>query len=929
MRALLEKIKHNVIMQRVCEFQRTPLFIALVAAIAFLSHTFGLEIFAFWTIAAIGVFTLVFQEDTTPFLPCAFLALFSISRQNGATSSVQSGILLKPYFIVNGIIIVCLVLAALVFHVVYYRQYRNFKKLTFLTSGLAALSLGFLTNGLFSSGYNWLNLPLGLMFSALYFGVYLFVFHTVKWKKNFSMRYLAFIFFIMGLLIVAEMGVLYIRLPELRATGDKDLVWLGWGLSNAIGFLFMLTIPFGFYLTHTEKISLPYYLGTSLMLIAVVATFSRGSLVIALPLFVAGSIFVCLFARSKKQLWVMAAILLAGAIVVVVVYREWLLQKLNFYIETGFKDRGRFELWLHCLESFLRAPVFGRGLMFEFAEYFKTFFWAHNTPLQFLTTGGIVGLGTYLFHRVQTGILFFKKPTTDRLFAGLAVLCLLVNSLLDVAMSCQHVVIFYAVILAFSEKDLLFKTGKIDANGECVAAVNAEETGTAKIEHEVEKSAPAAVESREQAPQPIAKTTLATTVSAPTVDSLIDAVKTAEADSVGLKSKEKQKVRVLFPAVEAGLGHMVPMNSVAEIFEKKYGDVTDVIRIDFFRDDATEPMRKLERLFVKTVGKQNKIRGYGSLSFVLMDLFSSDSLKAVMQWFVKDSYADGLHKMTRLDADIVFSTHWATSYYAARIDKKPINVQYCPDARMDVLWDTGADCTLIPAQVAIDKARRKKRFDGMHLVISQFIIRNEAFKIERNRAVLRKQLGLKDCPTITLADGGYGAGKLGKTVRQLLKSDRELNVVAICGKNVKLHEQLKTANVPENINFVNLAFTNDMLKYIAVADVFVGKSGASSMAEPRYFGVPIIVTMFATPIERDNAKYYIEEVGCAVKEFNVKKAVAKAFELLDDKEQYERLRNAALKESESNGAEKIADYLFSLLNEKFGKDEHGNLIRER
>lgn len=340
-------------------------------------------------------------------------------------------------------------------------------------------------------------------------------------------------------------------------------------------------------------------------------------------------------------------------------------------------------------------------------------------------------------------------------------------------------------------------------------------------------------------------------------------------------------------------------------------------------------MRKLERLFVKTVGKQNKIRGYGSLSFVLMDLFSSDSLKAVMQWFVKDSYADGLHKMTRLDADIVFSTHWATSYYAARIDKKPINVQYCPDARMDVLWDTGADCTLIPAQVAIDKARQKKRFDGMHLVKSQFIIRNEAFKIERDRAVLRKQLGLKDCPTITLADGGYGAGKLGKTVRQLLKSDRELNVIAICGKNVKLHEQLKTANVPENINFVNLAFTNDMLKYIAVADVFVGKSGASSMAEPRYFGVPIIVTMFATPIERDNAKYYIEEVGCAVKEFNVKKAVAKAFELLDDKEQYERLRNAALKESESNGAEKIADYLFSLLNEKFGKDEHGNLIRER
>lgn len=925
-RELSEKISRNAIMQKVCAFQRTPYFIALIAAISFLSHTFGLELFAFWTIGAISIFTLVFHEDTTPFLPCAFLLLFAVSRQNGATSSAQTGMLLQPYFLINCAVIVVLVVAALVFHLVWYKQYISFKKRTFLMSGLAALALGFVTNGFFSGNYNWLNLPLGLLFGALYFGVYLFIFHTIKWKKGFSMRYLAFIFFAMGLLITAEIGVLYLRLPELRATGNKDLVWLGWGLSNSIAFLFMLTMPFGFYLTHTEKISLPYYLGTSAMLIGVVATFSRGSLIIALPLFVAGSIFVCLFARSKKQLWIMAGILLVAAIIVVVLFREWLLEKLNFYIENGFNDRGRFRLWEHCLESFLKAPIFGQGLMFEFAAYFKTFFWAHNTPLQFLTTGGIVGLGTYIFHRVQTGILFFKKPTTDRFFAGIAVLCLLVNSLLDIAMSCQHMVIFYAVILAFSEKDLLFKTGKIDADGNAVEkaaepnAVAAENKPTANAAQTQTKPAekPAQTEERQAEGQ---SNVIADISAMP-----VAARHTGETAPL---NGERKKVRVLFPAVEAGLGHMVPMNSVAEIFEKKYGNATEVIRQDFFREDATEPMHKLERLFVKTVGKQNKIRGYGSLSFVLMDMFSRDSLKAIMQWFVKDSYADGLQKMTALDADLVFSTHWATSYYAARIEKKPINVQYCPDARMDVLWDTGADYTLIPAQVAIDKASRKKRFENMKLVKSQFIVRNEAFGIERDKAVLRKTLGLKDCPTITLADGGYGAGRLGKTVRRLMKTDRELNVVAICGKNIKLHEQFKTLTVPENINFVNLAFTNDMLKYIDVADVFIGKSGASSMAEPRYFGVPIIVTMFATPIERDNARYYIEEVGCAVKEFNVKKAVAKAFELLDDKEQYEKMRSAALKESESNGAERIADYLYALLCEKFQADENGNLIREK
>ena len=118
-----------------------------------------------------------------------------------------------------------------------------------------------------------------------------------------------------------------------------------------------------------------------------------------------------------------------------------------------------------------------------------------------------------------------------------------------------------------------------------------------------------------------------------------------------------------------------------------------------------------------------------------------------------------------------------------------------------------------------------------------------------------------------------------------------------------------------------------MLKYIAAADVFMGKSGASSMAEPRFFGVPIIITMYATPIERDNARYYIEQVGCAVKCHNVRKAVAKAFEILDNPELAERMRDNALQDISGNGAETVADYLFELLTRKFETDADGNVTR--
>lgn len=391
-----------------------------------------------------------------------------------------------------------------------------------------------------------------------------------------------------------------------------------------------------------------------------------------------------------------------------------------------------------------------------------------------------------------------------------------------------------------------------------------------------------------------------------------------------------EKARILFPAVEAGMGHIMPMESVAEIFEQKYGDKTQVIRLRFFKDDATDAMRKLESLFVSEVNKHNRLHGYGRASFMLMDLFRRDSLKCIMEWFVRESYPDAIKKMIALSPDLVFSTHWATAYYAARIERKPVNVQYCPDARLDVVWNTGADATLIPAQTAIDRAVKRRIFRKQNLVKTQFIIRKEAFEVPRDKALLRAELGLRaDWRTITLADGGYGAGKLERTALQLLQSKREFNLVAVCGKNEKLHQRLKKAAVPKNIHFVNLSFTKDMLKYIAVADVFMGKAGASSMAEPRFFGVPAIVTMFATPIERDNARYYIKEVGCAVKEFNVRRAVRKAFMLLDNPSEYNRMRENALKESEANGAERVADFLFETLKKTYVCDENGNVTRQR
>ena len=75
----------------------------------------------------------------------------------------------------------------------------------------------------------------------------------------------------------------------------------------------------------------------------------------------------------------------------------------------------------------------------------------------------------------------------------------------------------------------------------------------------------------------------------------------------------------------------------------------------------------------------------------------------------------------------------------------------------------------------------------------------------------------------------------------------------------------------------------------------MGKSGASSVAEPTFFGVAEIITKCAASIEKGNAKYYTDDVKNAVTIFNPKKAVKKVKELYDNPEKLQEMKDNALK----------------------------------
>ena len=172
----------------------------------------------------------------------------------------------------------------------------------------------------------------------------------------------------------------------------------------------------------------------------------------------------------------------------------------------------------------------------------------------------------------------------------------------------------------------------------------------------------------------------------------------------------------------------------------------------------------------------------------------------------------------------------------------------------------------------------------------------------------------------SLSDGGYGMARLGDTVEAIVeRADLPITVVALCGTNEELCKrltELAKSRTNENVELVVLGFTEKIVKYIATSDLYVGKSGANSIAEPASLGVPIIVNKCSTYIESGIKNYYVRNLGGAMYIPSAKRAAKKVLKLAHNPEMLKKYRDNLLNTpDELYNAEASADLIWQRLRE--------------
>ncbi|MBQ7351746.1 MAG: hypothetical protein IJW59_02620 [Clostridia bacterium] len=383
-----------------------------------------------------------------------------------------------------------------------------------------------------------------------------------------------------------------------------------------------------------------------------------------------------------------------------------------------------------------------------------------------------------------------------------------------------------------------------------------------------------------------------------------------------------KKKKVVIQFVEAGMGHIVTAEAIAECLEKKYSDKLEIIRDYVFRDSQDPDLINYEKFSINEVRKANKNKFHLRLQLLMMKIFGARfTLKLSYSTVFKKVRNKLIKHMASQNADMFISTYFMTLHSGVvGKSKKKLNatiVAYNPDHNTHGWWDKKADLFITNNPNATTEAIKIRKMSPDNVATVNFIARQIVLDTNESKAYYRKKYNIPSSKlVVVIADGAYAAARLEEYTDALIQSNKEFTLIPICGKNEKLYQKycdLKD-KTKSNITLIPMPFIAEAPELYKAADVFVTKAGPNAITDCVFMETPILTNFYSGEIEKTSNTLFTETYKCGVYEPNTKKAV----ELLekwtiDRTELNEFAKNTTVLNKHKNGAEEIADIIANKL----------------
>src|SRR6202140_2016079 len=378
----------------------------------------------------------------------------------------------------------------------------------------------------------------------------------------------------------------------------------------------------------------------------------------------------------------------------------------------------------------------------------------------------------------------------------------------------------------------------------------------------------------------------------------------------------KSKPRVLLLSASSGAGHV----RAAQVLEKAFAARGDCVveHIDTIQYVSKLFQRVYDKAYISMVRRAPQLMG-------VLYQRTDQPWRHPGRRLALDrlNTAPMIRLLKRVQPDLCVATHFlAAEIVAWLIAKRKLRAH---NAIVVTHYDFPAMwlCRTVDRYyVAIDEAaeylarlgvpREKLRVTGIPI--------DPLFVTPMNRSDARKQVGLDaDATVILISAGGYGIGPVEQLVKDLLALQRPWQIAAIAGKSEKTRKRLEqlakeagklSSGSPR---LCPVGFTTEMDKYMASADLMVGKAGGLTTSEALARALPMALIEPIPGQEERNADHLLE-AGAAIRCNNLPAAAWKIAVLLDDPARLTRMRDAARSLGRPGAAEAIAEDAMRLLD---------------
>jgi len=316
--------------------------------------------------------------------------------------------------------------------------------------------------------------------------------------------------------------------------------------------------------------------------------------------------------------------------------------------------------------------------------------------------------------------------------------------------------------------------------------------------------------------------------------------------------------------VEAGGGHKMPALAIKESIEALFPGQYQVDVIDFAKESGANWDDKVIKGFWDWALARPELTT--NLN-VLLDSFtyltrSNMVTRLLYQQFTRK----GIRYILKYKPDIVFATHFFCSSVALfarqRYDLSYKIFSYMTDpVRGHNLWvNPEIDGVIVATPEArdflIDRGEPSTK-----VILMPFPLNKKFFeKINRTREEILGDLGLDPGrKTLLATSGGQGIGDTADYIKKLYISRFPFNIIAICGKNQELYDELNALkqSVRSDIPMAVLGFVDNMHELLEASDLAIAKGGASTTLETLVKRVPTIFTHCAALHEKGNIDYCV------------------------------------------------------------------------